>query len=102
MVCDDGICLCGPHNGKVCGGMTPSCLTSNNDTDASDVTSRCSPCTNRIKRLNIYPYQGGQGSCPNSGEICSNDGRCLSGEQGIKRDIFIICSLLSYKLSPDV
>ena len=89
MACDDGICLCGTHNGVVCGGTTPSCLTSNNDTEASDLTSRCRPCTNQIKRLNIYPYQGGQGSCPNSGEICVNDGRCLAEEQGIDRDICI-------------
>ena len=90
MVCDDGTCLCGKSYGEICGGMTPSCLTSNSDTDASDLTSRCQPCTNGIKRLNIYPYQGGQGSCPNSGEICLDDGRCLPAEQGINRDMHTI------------
>ena len=82
MTCNDGVCLCGSYNGEVCEGTTPSCLTSNNETIASDITSRCRACSNRIQRLNFYPYQGGRGSCSNSDEICLSDGSC---GQGIKR-----------------
>ena len=78
--CNDGVCLCGPYNGTVCTGSTPSCLTSNNYSVGYDLTSKCRACTKQLFTASLISSNV-QGSCLNPDDICLDDGSCGIGTE---------------------